>query len=59
MLFGHNPGISEFCRFLTDERFEDVPTCAVSEIQLHTNWRELGQFSGELIDLDYPKKRNG
>jgi phosphohistidine phosphatase len=33
-LFGHNPGISDFLRYLTEENFADLPTAGIAVIEL-------------------------
>ena len=55
LLFGHNPGISDFAKFLGGGG--ELPTCGVChfELNVHT-WAELGQGDGKLVDFDYPKR---
>lgn len=58
-LVGHNPGLSLFVDFLTDEGFCDLPTCAVVGIKFDLqNWSHISSSMGEVILYDYPKKQN-
>lgn len=48
VLIGHNPGLSEFLRYLTDENFADLPTSGVAVIDLPLkSWRHT--FDGKGI----------
>ena len=59
-LFGHNPGMTDFCNDLTGAEIENVPTCGVARISLAVErWAEVGQNSGRLIEYCYPKKLKG
>ncbi len=56
MMFGHNPGLQQLGEYITGERFEKFPTCAVMHIHLSiTCWSELAAGCGTLNWLDYPK----
>jgi phosphohistidine phosphatase len=56
-IFGHNPGISNFCNLLTSKPVHDLPTCAVAGLDLNINsWSELNRYCGKLILFEYPKK---
>lgn len=56
MLFGHNPGFSEFANALATCPFEQMPTCAVASLELQIGqWRELGPGCGRLAQFLYPK----
>jgi phosphohistidine phosphatase len=58
MVFGHNPGITEFADKLSSDRsLDNMPTCAVYTLEFDIeNWSELAWSTGENADLDYPKK---
>lgn len=58
MIFGHNPGITEFADRLSSERSVDnMPTCAAYTLEFDIeDWSELEWASGVNADLDYPKK---
>jgi phosphohistidine phosphatase len=55
-LVGHNPGITEFANYLTDEGIPDLPTSGVVVIDFPFNdWRQLSQQTGDVLLFDYPK----
>lgn len=59
LLFGHNPGLTDFANDLTGEEIDNIPTCGVVWCRLAIeNWRDLTEGSGEMLWLDYPKKDN-
>lgn len=59
MLIGHNPSMSGLASQLGGVHIANMPTCAVAAIRLCSNhWNDAGSCSGELLDLDYPKKKN-
>jgi phosphohistidine phosphatase len=48
ILVGHNPGVSEFLRYLTDEHYADLPTASVAVVELPVRaWRHT--FAGKGI----------
>ena len=59
MLFGHNPGISEFASLLiTEKDFQfDIPKSGILEFDFSQNsWKEIEKHTGLLRRVDYPKK---
>lgn len=57
MLVGHNPGLTILCNYLSNARIDNMPTCAIAQIQFDLeNWNSITERSGELINFDYPKK---
>lgn len=58
MLFGHNPGITEFADQVSRERtIDNMPTCATYTVQFDiANWNELAWEMGVDAEFDYPKK---
>ena len=57
MIFGHNPGITEFTNSLLNEDIDNIPTCGVVGGLLSIpSWKELTWGCGELDFFDYPKK---
>jgi phosphohistidine phosphatase len=57
ILFGHNPGLTEFANSLLNEDIENIPTCGIISCSLDINsWKELNWESGKLEFFDYPKK---
>jgi phosphohistidine phosphatase len=57
MLFGHNPGLTEFATLLCQYPFENIPTCGVVCIDfLVDSWKRVTYNKGTLQFFDYPKK---
>ncbi len=58
MLFGHNPGITEFAEHISRERsIDNMPTCATYTVQFDiAQWRDLDWNAGLNVEFDYPKK---
>lgn len=58
MVFGHNPGLTDFANSLLSETIENIPTCGVvgSEIMVKS-WKDTTFGSGELKFFDFPKNR--
>ena len=61
MLFGHNPGISNFARGLAKEcPFDEMPTCAAVRIELPARgWPLIQPGSGKILRYDTPKQDKG
>jgi phosphohistidine phosphatase len=57
MVFGHNPGITEFANQLSaGDRIDNMPTCAVFTAQFDLeDWSALDWASGQEAEFDYPK----
>jgi phosphohistidine phosphatase len=58
MVFGHNPGLTEFADQLSSDRsIDNLPTCAVYTLEFDiVRWRDLVWNSGLNADFDYPRK---
>jgi len=57
MLFGHNPGLTEFVNSLLTETIDNIPTCGVVAAMLHINhWKEIHFGCGEMVFFDFPKQ---
>ena len=57
LLFGHNPGLTDFVNDLLDEEIDNVPTTGIVACKLKIdNWSEVGPSCGVLEYFDYPKK---
>ena len=57
MLFGHNPGISNFTNLLGDQFIPDMPTCAVAGLELKIkSWSEAERNCGKIFLFEYPAK---
>lgn len=56
MMFGHNPGMSEFAHLLGRCNFDEMPTCAIARFELAIKtWADLSEDCGELARYGYPK----
>ena len=54
--FSHNPGITEFVNTLTEIRIDNVPTCGIFAIRVHSGtWQEFVTAKKEFWFFDYPK----
>ena len=59
LLFGHNPGITEFANELLNVSIDNVPTCGVIEARLNIDqWKEISFGCGKMESFDYPKKED-
>ena len=57
MVFGHNPGITDFAnRLSAGDQIDNMPTCAVfTALFAVDDWRDLDWESGQEAEFDYPK----
>lgn len=57
MVFGHNPGFTDFANSLCDEAIDNIPTCGIVGCKFEVNsWDEIDFGKGRMILFDYPKK---
>ena len=57
MIFGHNPGLTEFAESITGVVIENIPTCGIVVIQFPFNeWKKTATSFGKLLFFDFPKK---
>ncbi|MDA1274783.1 MAG: histidine phosphatase family protein [Verrucomicrobia bacterium] len=57
MIFGHNPGITEFAETLSGYRIGNIPTCGVVCVSFNAcAWRDVKRGSGNFEFFDFPKK---
>lgn len=58
LLFGHNPGLTDFVNQLTDSSIDNVPTCGIAACIFDVDsWNSVGWRTGKLEFFDYPKKK--
>ncbi|UII32725.1 histidine phosphatase family protein [Fulvivirga ulvae] len=58
MIFGHNPGFTDFANSLTDEYLDNIPTCGVFACTFEVDsWQDVDFGNGRLLFFDYPKKK--
>jgi phosphohistidine phosphatase len=61
LLIGHNPGLEGLVRSLAKsssgfERGKFFPTCALAQLRMPADWRDLSNGCAELLDLARPKE---
>lgn len=57
MLFGHNPGITDFANALCGINIYNIPTAGIVAIDFSLDgWEDVDYNAGELVFFDYPKK---
>lgn len=57
MIFGHNPGFTDFTNFVSDSYIENIPTCGIVGLELkEESWNKVKEDSFRLLFLEYPKK---
>lgn len=57
LLFGHNPGLTDFVNAIANEAIVNIPTCGIAIISFSNDrWRNLKFGSGKLEWFHYPKK---
>jgi len=57
MLFGHNPGLTEFANSLLNETIDNIPTTGVVAATLNVNkWQEVRFGCGVMEFFDFPKR---
>lgn len=58
MLFGHNPGVTEFANERGGANIDNIPTSGVVRIDFDVkDWGEINDVKGKMIFFEYPKKR--
>ena len=57
MIFGHNPGFTDFANSIADAGIDNIPTCGVFACSFDVkNWKDVKFGSGTTLFYDYPKK---
>ena len=57
MIFGHNPGWTDFVNEMTGSHIDNIPTTGIAAIQFDVNsWEDVSKNKGKLLFFDYPKK---
>lgn len=58
MIFGHNPGLTDFVNNLLEEDIENIPTTGIVCCKLDINkWSEAKWGCGQMEFFDFPKKK--
>ncbi|HCW07601.1 MAG TPA: phosphohistidine phosphatase [Cytophagales bacterium] len=56
LVFGHNPGITEFANQLLNVSIDNIPTCGIVSATLDIDeWKKISYGCGKLDAFDYPK----
>ncbi|HEY3430146.1 MAG TPA: histidine phosphatase family protein [Cyclobacteriaceae bacterium] len=56
IIFGHNPGLTDFINKMTDARIDNIPTCGVVACVFEVDsWKKISWGSGKVDFFDYPK----
>jgi phosphohistidine phosphatase len=59
MIFGHNPGLTDFVNRLTDSHIDNVPTCGIVACELAVeSWRQIDWGVGKVAFFDFPKSKD-
>ena len=57
IVFGHNPGLSNFANLLGSEYLPPLPTCAIVGLELSIDsWCAVERYCGKTFFFEYPKK---
>lgn len=58
LVFGHNPGLTDFVNRLTDGLIDNVPTCGIVACSLKIDsWKETDWGKGKVELFDFPKSK--
>jgi phosphohistidine phosphatase len=58
MIFGHNPGLTEFANILLNQAILNIPTAGVVAGKLNIDtWKALKPGCGEMMFFDFPKSK--
>ncbi len=56
MIFGHNPGITEFANFVSNAGIDNIPTAGTVRIDFNINaWKEIENKKGKMNFFIFPK----
>ncbi|MBX2897769.1 MAG: histidine phosphatase family protein [Cyclobacteriaceae bacterium] len=58
LLFGHNPGLTEFANLLLNKTIDNIPTCGVVGAELPVKrWQDVSFGCGNMLFFDFPKNQ--
>jgi phosphohistidine phosphatase len=58
LIFGHNPGLTDFVNKLTDTFIHNIPTCGIVACSLNIDsWKGIDWGKGKLDFFDFPKSK--
>src|SRR5688572_25092332 len=59
LIFGHNPGLTDFINQLTKAVIDNIPTCGIVACRLDIDfWKQADWGKAEVEFFDYPKNKN-
>lgn len=59
LLFGHNPGLTEFANILLNENLDNIRTCGIVAADLHLDkWKDAHFGCGKMVFYDFPKNKD-
>lgn len=59
LLFGHNPGLTEFANSLLSQTIDNIPTCGIVGAELPVKrWQDVSFGCGNMLFFDFPKSKN-
>ncbi len=59
MLYGHNPGFTDFANRLTNSHIDNISTCGIVACQVSVNsWKDVQWGSGKVLFYDFPKNNH-
>ncbi len=57
MIFGHNPGLTEFANSLLKTTIDNIPTCGIVAAELRVeHWQDVTFGCGKMLFFDFPKR---
>lgn len=58
-IVGHNPGVTDFAEYLSNQHFGNLPTAAVVGIRFEfDDWSLISGSTGDVIFYDFPKNQH-
>ncbi len=58
LLFGHNPGLTDFVNELLNENIDNIPTCGIVATKLNIKtWKDAKFGCGQMEFFDFPKNK--
>lgn len=55
IIFGHNPGLTDFVNLYSNSYIENIPTCGIVHLKMEKNWNEVEYKIFSMVDFLYPK----
>ena len=60
MIFGHNPGFTDFVNRICNARIDNLPTCGIVSVNFEMeDWSRIQTTTGNFVFFDYPKNISG